>query len=84
MARLLLAALVAALASLGAALKDGECEVCMAAMTAITSKLGPKRGDLTVTEKAIDAYCAKPPTVRGGSEQGWWHGLALRSAGTAS
>ena len=60
-ALLLLAALaVGALA----ALKDGECEVCLGFLKEIEKRVGAGKSDVLKTEEAIDKFCDKPPTVR--------------------
>jgi hypothetical protein len=50
-----------ALAALGeAALKEGDCEVCVASLNKIAEKVGADRKDLLKTEAAIGAFCEKP------------------------
>ena len=61
----LLALSLVTLLTLTAALKDGECEVCLKALGDISTKLGAAgRSDLLKIESAIGDYCAKPPSVR--------------------
>jgi hypothetical protein len=61
----ILAALALALVSAGPP-REGDCEVCLKALTTIEERLGGNKKDLLKTEAEIDKFCDKPPTVRAG------------------
>ena len=57
-ASFLVALLIAAAVSLASALKDGDCEVCIQALTAIESTIKSKK-ELVGIEDAIGRFCDK-------------------------
>lgn len=62
---LALVALVAAcVGGAWAAKDDSSCEVCVAGLKNIEARVKDKTS-LTQIEDALEAYCAKPPSVRG-------------------
>lgn len=57
-ASFLVALLIAAAVSLASALKDGDCEVCIQALTSIESTIKSKK-ELVGIEDAIGRFCDK-------------------------
>jgi len=82
----LLALALFALAPVATA-REGDCEVCVAAVKEIAGKLkGDDRSDVIKTEAIIDKFCAKPSSVSGrvGGRVGGWCGVRWEAAAPVS